>query len=487
MINVMKKVQIIISLAIISCTIKVNAQSDVDVIRYSTDFFGGTARYSSMGGAFGAVGADFSTLSTNPAGLGVYRKSEFTFTPSFYTGETSSAYNGSTTDDQKFNVNLGNLGMVWAIKTNSRSQWKFVNFGIGINRENDFNNSMTIKGTTNGSMMDLFAANAQGSSPANLDPFSTQLAFNSSLIDTSSGTNYIPEVPDKGTTQIKTVNTSGSMQEMVLSMGANYNNRLYIGGTLGFPFVNYYEHSIYKETDNEPDTLSNYFQSLSFDQRLTTTGAGFNFKLGLIYVPIDMDILKVKVGAAFHSPTYYSMNDSWNSTMTSNFDNGYSAISYSPNGSFDYQIITPKKEIGSLAIQIGHLGTISADYEYVDYSEARIYSNSYDFSSVNNTITQKYTAAQNIKVGAEVVLGMFSIRGGYDIFGSPYKVSTENGKRTAITAGFGIIDKRYFIDFGYVYSFSKDDYYIFNADYINAAKNKYITNNFLMTIGFKFS
>jgi hypothetical protein len=335
-------------------------------------------------------------------------------------------------------------------------------------------------------MMDMFAANAQGNTPDNLEPFSTQLAFSSSLIDTSGGTNYIPVVPDKGTTQVKTVNTSGSMQEMVLSLGANYNNRLYIGGTLGIPFVNYYEHSVYKETDNDPDTLSNYFQSFAFDQKLTTTGSGFNFKLGLIFVPINIDLIKVKIGAAFHSPTYYNLNDSWNSTMTSNFDNGNFITSYSPDGSFDYQIITPKKEIGSIAIQIGHLGTISADYEYVDYSEARIYSNSYDFSDVNNTITQKYTATQNIKVGAEVVLGMFSIRGGYDIYGSPYKVNTENGKRTAITAGFGIIGKRHFIDFGYVYSFSKDDYYLFNADYINAAKNKYISNNLLITLGLKF-
>ncbi|MGD0711765.1 MAG: hypothetical protein ABR968_11385 [Bacteroidales bacterium] len=482
----MKKIQILISLAIIGCTMKVNAQNDVDAIRYSMEYFGGTARYSGMGGAFGAVGADFSTLSTNPAGLGVYRKNEFTFTPSFYIGETSSSYNGNTTDDQKFNFNLGNFGMVLAFKTHSRSHWKSVNFGIGINRENNFNNSLTIKGTTNGSMMDMFAANAQGNTPDNLEPFSTQLAFSSSLIDTSGGTNYIPVVPDKGTTQVKTVNTSGSMQEMVLSLGANYNNRLYIGGTLGIPFVNYYEHSVYKETDNDPDTLSNYFQSFAFDQKLTTTGSGFNFKLGLIFVPINIDLIKVKIGAAFHSPTYYNLNDSWNSTMTSNFDNGNFITSYSPDGSFDYQIITPKKEIGSIAIQIGHLGTISADYEYVDYSEARIYSNSYDFSDVNNTITQKYTATQNIKVGAEVVLGMFSIRGGYDIYGSPYKVNTENGKRTAITAGFGIIGKRHFIDFGYVYSFSKDDYYLFNADYINAAKNKYISNNLLITLGLKF-
>src|ERR1035437_8662519 len=114
----MKAIKILIAITAIVLPVAVIAQSAVDAIRYSAIYFGGTARYSSMGGAFGAIGADFSTLSTNPAGLGVYRKNEFTFTPSFYTGKTSSTFDGKTSDVQKYNFNLGNLGMVWAMKTN---------------------------------------------------------------------------------------------------------------------------------------------------------------------------------------------------------------------------------------------------------------------------------------------------------------------------------------------------------------------------------
>lgn len=40
----------------------------------------GTARFISMGGAFGALGGDLSTLSQNPAGIGIYRSNEVGFT-----------------------------------------------------------------------------------------------------------------------------------------------------------------------------------------------------------------------------------------------------------------------------------------------------------------------------------------------------------------------------------------------------------------------
>ena len=58
-----------------------NAQNETDALRFSQTFPGGTARTIGMSGAFGAFGGDFSTLSINPAGIGVYRSSEFSITP----------------------------------------------------------------------------------------------------------------------------------------------------------------------------------------------------------------------------------------------------------------------------------------------------------------------------------------------------------------------------------------------------------------------
>lgn len=56
------------------------AQSAIDAYRFSQPDLRGTARFMGMGGAFGALGGDLSTLSQNPAGIGVYRSNELGFT-----------------------------------------------------------------------------------------------------------------------------------------------------------------------------------------------------------------------------------------------------------------------------------------------------------------------------------------------------------------------------------------------------------------------
>jgi hypothetical protein len=483
----MKKFKILTTCAIAMISLAVNAQTDVDALRYSMIGFGGTARYSSMGGAFGAIGADFSTISVNPAGLGVYRKNEFTFTPSIYTGKTTATYNGNTAEDNKYNFNFSNIGVVYAKSTNKTKDqpgWKSVNFAFGLNRYNSFHNRMVIEGSNKkSSLMNVYKNVANGTAPGDLDQFSTQLAFNTYLLDTNGATTYFSNVPSGGVLQRKSVETRGSMQEMVFALGANYNNKLFIGGTLGVSYLRYFEQAAYKEID-DGDTIP-YFNNFTLNQDLTTSGSGFNFKFGLLYVPVDVDMLKVKIGAAVHTPTFYALHDEWSSKMESSFTVG-SFSDESPQGDFDYQLTTPMRAIGSLAIQIGQYGTISADYEFVDYSEARLRSRKYKYFDENEIIQNKYTATNNLRFGAEAALGLFSIRGGYAIYGSPYKSGINDGKKTYITGGFGIIDKNYFVDFGYVYSTSTEDYYLYNYSDMTPASTKKHTQNFLITLGFKF-
>lgn len=482
--------RIIICAAAIMITMAANAQNDADALRYSIIGFGGTSRYISMGGAFGAIGADFSTLSTNPAGIGAYRKNEITFTPSIYTGKTESTYNGKTSEDLKYNFNFSNMGMVYAFKTNNNDKkgWKSVNFGFGLNRYNNFHNRIDIEGPNpDNSLMTVYLNNAQGYTPDELKelfPFDIHLAFNTYLVDTLNGeTNYISNVPNGGIMQRKSIETRGAMQEMVFTLGANYNNKLYIGGTFGFPHIRYNEQSTYKETD-DGDTLAN-FNSFTYNEDITTTGTGFNFKFGLIYIPIDIDMVKVKLGAAVHTPTFFSMHNNWSSKMSSSFENGTYSHESIP-GEYNFELTTPMRAIGSIAVQIGQYGTIGADYEFVDYSEARLRAHDYKFFDENDNIQAKYTAQNNIRIGAEAALGLFSIRGGYAIYGSPYKSGINDGKRTVISGGFGIIDKGYFIDFAYAYSISNEDYYLYQYDVLNPASLEKTSSTFIITLGFRF-
>ena len=121
----MKRSLIIIILALAVSSL-VNGQNAVDALRYSQQFMGGTARYMAMGGAFGALGADLSVLSTNPGALGVYKSSDFSFTPSVHVGASNSLYNGYSGSDSKTNFALANAAITYfAVRGEGKWQKQF--------------------------------------------------------------------------------------------------------------------------------------------------------------------------------------------------------------------------------------------------------------------------------------------------------------------------------------------------------------------------
>jgi long-subunit fatty acid transport protein len=434
-----------------------------------------------MGNAFGALGADFSVLSINPAGIGIYKGSEISITPSIYTGKTISSYAGNSSDDIKYNFNLSNAGVVFTIIPKKQdSEWKGVQFGFGVNRLANFNNAVVIEGSNSeNSIIDNYLVNAQGVEPSDLNPFSTEMAFNTYLIDTfGSLTHYVSAVPHGGTIQSKMIETSGSINELVLSLGGNYNDRLYIGATFGFPYLRYYENSTYREID-ENDTIMG-FKEMSLHEDLETEGTGFNFKFGLIYRITDW----VRIGAAVHTPTFYNLKDRWSKDITASYDNGNGYTAESPKGSFDYELNTPLRAVGSVAFIVGKYALISADYEFVDYSDARLRSRDYKFFDENNTITSLYTATSNIRAGFEIRLAPISLRGGYQLNFSPYDNNYNDGQRMAFSGGIGLRDKKYFIDLGYVYSMKSEDYYLYTGAPV--VENDFSSHNILLTMGFRF-
>ena len=123
--------------------LNVSAQDATDALRYSQTSPTGTARFAAMGGAFGALGGDFTTLSFNPAGLGFYRSNEVSFSPSLYNSNSTANYLGTTKKDSKLNFNFGSLGIVKTYVKNkggSTFGWLNFNFAVGYNRLNSFQN-----------------------------------------------------------------------------------------------------------------------------------------------------------------------------------------------------------------------------------------------------------------------------------------------------------------------------------------------------------
>jgi hypothetical protein len=243
----MKKYTLIIGMGLL-CTFSAKAQNDIDAMRYSQLTFGGTARFASMAGSMGALGGDISTLSFNPAGIAVFRKTEISITPSLFSQTTSSTYNGNNSSDYKLNFNLGNIGIVTASiidQKKNTSGWQSVNFGFGYNRTNNFHNRISIEGDSKkSSLLDTYVANAYGQPSSNFDQFSTNLAWQTYLInpaDTSGSYVYNHVIPNYGEHQKKSTTTSGSMGETVISFGGNYKDKLLIGATVGIVNEKYVE------------------------------------------------------------------------------------------------------------------------------------------------------------------------------------------------------------------------------------------------------
>lgn len=484
----MKKISLLL-LALAFFLPEGKAQNEIDALRYSQLSFGGTARFSSMGGAFGALGGDISTLSYNPAGIGIYRKSEITFTPSIFSQTTNSTYNGSSSSDQKLNFNFGNIGGIFNYQrpqadNNRPSGWISGAFGIGYNRTNNFHNRIDMVGDNKeNSLIDVFTASSQGSSPENLNAFSDKMAYYAWLTDydTTTGSYSNFATPNAGIQQRKSIETRGSMHETVLSFGGNYNNRLYLGATIGFTGLKYIEESYYEEADIE-DSIPD-FNMFQYSQDLTAKGSGMNFKFGFIYRVTDF----FRLGAAVHSPTYFSVSENYSSELNSKFDSGISYDESSPTGIFDYRVITPMRAIGSMAFIIKKKGLISADYEFIDYAEASLRSTPNVFSDENQTIRDKYTATGNIRVGAEWRLDPITLRGGYAHYGDPYSTYTNNdGSRNAYTVGLGIREEDYFLDFAYVLTRTKEKYYFYDPSLVNAASNKMQSSSFMITFGIRY-
>jgi hypothetical protein len=488
--TVMKKTFVMLISTLISFVLF--AQNENDALRYSLINYSGTARFTGMSGAYGAVGADFSSLSQNPAGIGLYRKSEFSITPLLSSNNTQSKYLGNSNTDFRTTLYLANVGYVMSVKLNENngSHLKQIQFGFGMNRMVMFNNRSIIDGLNNNNSLMLQYrddADASGIDRSNLDNFGAGLAYDVKLLYADTNNVWQVDLPYGPMQQYKTVETRGGISETVLSAGTNFDDKLFLGMTFGFPHINYQEESTYTESDK--DNLSPFLKSFQRTEYVNTKSSGFNFKFGFIYKPVEY----IRIGGAFHTPTSYSnTTDTYGASMTADFDlpplsnsNTTHFDASSPEGTYDYKITTPMRALGSLAVILGQYGLISADYEYVDYTTARLRANDYSFQSENNTIRSNFAAANNFRIGTEWKAGIYAFRGGYSMYGSPYKGESMSGlgSRTGYSFGFGIHEKAYFVDFSYNHTDSKDNYYIYG--YAPESKNDYNSNSFSFTLGFR--
>lgn len=490
----MKKFQYTLVALLFLSTAAVTGQNLVDALRYSDYRIQGTARSSAMGNAFGALGGDFSSLSINPAGLGVYRSSEYVFTPTLGKTNVDATYLGYITNESKYTIGLSNVGYVANLGNGNNHGGSMVNInlGFGYNRLNNFNvKKMVEASNANSTLLDEFTANA------NADIWSDyyeELAWDTDLLiqDEETG-EYFNDIADAGygQGQRKSFSQKGNIDEYLISMAANFNHKFYLGVLVGIHSVNFKETTNLFEYDTD-DNIIPYFNNYNFNTYLNTTGTGVNVKVGAIFKPIDA----LRIGAAVHSPTFYRMNERFDNTMTSyiTFEDGSEEFkAYSPLGDYDYNLETPMKAVLSAALVLGKSAILSADYEYVDYSTIKFGDggDGYDYYDENQDIKAAYKAVGNIRAGAELRLSPeFSIRGGYEYFPSPYNSRAFNAdhnsriSNSAISGGLGFRQGGFFFDLAYKHFMDENYTELYSGS--NLANYDISKDHLIMTLGFRF-
>jgi hypothetical protein len=509
-----KKIFFAITLAFIA--FRSIAQTAGEAFDFSNGDLQGTARSAGFGNALGSIGGDFGCLSVNPAGIGVYKSSEMSVSPSLKLNGASTQFQGATTTDNGAVLNASHFGFVFTRaprgKRADRSDWKSVSFGFGMNKTADFTRNYSYGGYNNKT-----SATLSLESDANLNPGNDSipgtlgfLGYLGYLINQDSDGKFRTVVPFAGgIDQHKTATVRGGINEYVMTLGGNYRERWLLGVTLGIPMLNYTYTSTYTETTDPANGVNpNNFTSFAYSKSVNTNGVGVNLKLGAIYKMQE----NFRVGLALHTPTYYSLTETFTPHLVTNLGGTEYVVSADdfPIGSqFDYHLTTPWKSVLSAAYIFGTRGFVTADVEYVDYSSMRFrYPDGFDNTSgmtfqqeesaENDSIKSKYHGAANVRIGGELLLGQgFMVRAGYGFYGNAYKTSEQNSQRSDISLGLGFHFRHFFTDLAWVHSIYKLVDKPYTIDYSGVASTasntpapqaqiNYQLNSLTWTVGFKF-
>lgn len=451
----MKRLLIIL---LIICPSLVIGQTVSDVLNLSGTYYQGTAKSMAMGNAMGAVGQDFSAISINPAGLGLFRKPTFTFTPSLYTTYTKTNVNENIAHDSKVKLSINNFGYVGTNKSGKNT----VNFAIGMNRTNNFNNSIFIDAyNANNSLVDAYIAEIIANDIYNerelsdYSPYYIYPMWETYLLNFENDGSISSPIPVGGLRQLKGVNSWGGTNEWTIASSVNFGDKIFFGVSINMPYIYSKKLTEYEE-DFSTDNYSNYWIQ---EEALNTNGWGINGKIGLIAYPARW----LRVGATFHSPTVYTLRDSWKTRTYADVEEYdiYSEFN-TPTSSFVYTMYTYWKAGASAAFIFGNYGMITADYEYIDYGDTRLSAYDYDYSYLNHYLNWNLSPTMNLRFGTEWRYQNFCFRGGYSFYGSPYGISSKENRRNSVSCGIGYTIHYITIDLAYVYSRYQNNYNLYS-------------------------
>jgi len=496
----------------------------------------GTARSMAMAGAFTSLGGDLSSMGINPAGLAMFRHNEISISPMMgFQNSTNSAQDWG--DNQQSRFAISNFSTTFKLYEGSSSNLVSLNVGLGYNRVADFNyrygySSLSAPSDSPyRSINDAFVRQLGqgGVFPDNDGALNYAfgdayywggiLAYNNWLIDAErdefgdywTSANTLGVNASVGHTV--GVESKGSIGEYQVALAANFNNTLYVGGTIGIQYVHWDRQFYYGEdyiyngqqpvyADGTP--IAEPAEWLDYNQAVEMSGAGVNFKLGAIYRPFPA----LRLGAAIHTPTYYALDRTYQAYMGSNYNpNGDTTLPLEDMGEQTWDFVSPTRLMFGASYTFGRMAVVSVDYERTWYNGMRVKNipDGFDLSEEDYRAEFKanYKGANTLRIGAEIKpLSVVSLRAGYGISDAMLRNDKElyyntptTYKTTCISAGLGFQLGAVSLDLAYQYIKNEQTQYMLfyaldDTGYFDSASPTYKTdferNYVTLTMGYKF-
>jgi long-subunit fatty acid transport protein len=488
------------------------AQNETDMLMYSQQQYIGSARALGVGGAFGAVGADYSSSYLNPAGLGLYRRNEFHFSAAITTNNASSNFLGTTTTDNRTGFNIPSFGLVFTkvnsgIKGDATKGVVSYSFAFGHNRLNDYQrNSLSQGYNTQSKISDFYTEHANGIIPNQLTSGSYESSFGNlgyqtyliDPVDTIAGI-YEPAwfdgVNDYRLFQTQTIRRRGAFNEYNFAGSMNISNILYLGAGLVINSVNHQYTSEFTESDPDKTVNSlnngNAYTSSYLNTYINTSGNGIAGRFGAIVRPIDV----LKLGVSVQTRSRIKMEEYYHYEAGSNINvPNYGVLTFeTPKEYMKYTVITPARYTFSAALTLPSLGFLSADLDVTDYSKSKLVADKYLYTSANNEAQRIFQTVYTMRVGAEIKLDEnYRLRAGYNYSTSPYAASAgfneSENTRQSYSLGWGYTDGHFFIDAaGVMTKFNETSApYVLINGYTPSALINNTMFNFVATAGYRF-
>ena len=488
------------------------AQNMYDAASFLGNDLSGTARYIGMAGSMSALGADLSTMSTNPAGIALYRSNDLSFTGGLNIKNNSATYEGTTVQSSNINGFVSNVSSVFSMDL-GRENAKFLNLAFGYRKKNNLDANFEMYGDAGIFSQQYIIDLIYKENPFDFNNMSgdmyqgfgyswlSLLAADGYLHD---GENFITDAEGNLLWAPKDISfyqeERGGVDVMDFNASLNLADRGYIGLTLGISNVDYGRACWYSDVDADGKNI------YTMETSRYIKGTGFDLKLGAIVRPFKYS--PFKLGFSVHTPTWYQLTEyfsaavddgrgSYVSTLNSGFYEGDFTVSSS--------LATPWRFNASMAYTFGTYVALDAEYEYANYAQSKFYSRSAVCTAQNEEMRRNLKEEHTVRAGAEFNYKGFALRAGYNYSTAPFEADAYKNLGNAsvvetstdyinrfdkhvATLGMGYRGRAVYFDLAYMMDTQKADFFPFyDTEYINPAAGVDFTNhNVVATLGFKF-